>query len=316
MIIESRSGASADYRYGFQGQEMDDEVKGEGNSVNYKYRMHDPRIGRFFAVDPLTKEYPHYSPYSFSGNKVINSVELEGLEDKIIIFSNYYEGGMMVIKRENFGSVREFVDERDRWSNAYVDYDIAWKKNGNHESFKMIQLDGSYKFVGTLTINLNADRESQASYKPPTNNYFDSYYIGPNNPTTPLGDAYYNVYPQDVMDAAARTHDLEYDEVNAAGIWGVVSEETIEADINLVRAANKVLEMYKNGEDDPFTGEKITAETAERAEKVSALFSAVIIRKGLDATNIEFEKGQKLIDRLINVKDLDIEKATRRSDFE
>lgn len=40
------------YSYGFQGQEKDDEVKGEDNSINYKFRMHDPRLGRFFAVDP------------------------------------------------------------------------------------------------------------------------------------------------------------------------------------------------------------------------------------------------------------------------
>jgi hypothetical protein len=37
------------YRYGFQGQEMDGEVKGAGNSVNYKYRMHDPRLEKFFC---------------------------------------------------------------------------------------------------------------------------------------------------------------------------------------------------------------------------------------------------------------------------
>jgi RHS repeat-associated protein len=68
------------YRYGFQGQEMDDEIKGEGNSVNYKYRMHDPRLGRFFAVDPLEMNYPHNSPYAFSENRVIDAIELEGLE--------------------------------------------------------------------------------------------------------------------------------------------------------------------------------------------------------------------------------------------
>jgi RHS repeat-associated protein len=87
MVMPKRHG-NADYRYGFQGQELDDEVKGNGNSVNYKYRMHDPRVGRFFAVDPLTSEYPHYTPYSFSGNKVINSIELEGLEEFLIIREN------------------------------------------------------------------------------------------------------------------------------------------------------------------------------------------------------------------------------------
>ena len=82
MVLPGRSGSEGDnYRFGFQGQEVDDEVKGENNSVNYKYRMHDPRIGRFFAVDPLTSKYPHYSPYQFSGNKVIQFVELEGLEE-------------------------------------------------------------------------------------------------------------------------------------------------------------------------------------------------------------------------------------------
>ncbi len=80
MTQPKRHGSTDVYRYGFQGQEKDDEVKGEGNSLNYKYRMHDPRIGRFFATDPLEKVYPHNSPYAFSENRVIDGVELEGLE--------------------------------------------------------------------------------------------------------------------------------------------------------------------------------------------------------------------------------------------
>jgi len=81
MLVPNRHASSAAYRYGFQGQEKDDEIKGEGNSLNYKFRMHDPRVGRFFAVDPLTMSYPWYTPYSFSGNKVISHTELEGLEE-------------------------------------------------------------------------------------------------------------------------------------------------------------------------------------------------------------------------------------------
>ena len=77
---KSVSNACIAYIYGFQGQEADDEIKGEGNSYNYTYRMHDPRIGRFFAIDPLAPEYPYYTPYSFSGNEVIHTFELEGLE--------------------------------------------------------------------------------------------------------------------------------------------------------------------------------------------------------------------------------------------
>jgi len=81
MLLPNRNeDASSNYRYSFQGQEKDDEVKGENNSVNYKYRMHDPRVGRFFAVDPLAMEYPYNGPYNFSENRVIDGLELEGLE--------------------------------------------------------------------------------------------------------------------------------------------------------------------------------------------------------------------------------------------
>lgn len=82
MLLPNRHGSvdSDSYRYGFQGQEKDDEVKGEGNSYNYTFRMHDPRLMRFFATDPLESKYPFFSPYQFSANTPIMSVELEGLE--------------------------------------------------------------------------------------------------------------------------------------------------------------------------------------------------------------------------------------------
>lgn len=78
--MPNRHGSSDSYRYGFQGQEMDNELKGEGNSLNYTFRMHDPRVGRFFAPDPLERSYPWNSPYAFSENRVMDAIELEGLE--------------------------------------------------------------------------------------------------------------------------------------------------------------------------------------------------------------------------------------------
>jgi RHS repeat-associated protein len=97
MLMPNRHGQDDDYRYGFQGQENDDEIKGKGNSVNYKYRMHDPRIGRFFAVDPLEKSYPWNSPYAFSENRVMDAIELEGLESYRL---NYQNGSIDVVNGE------------------------------------------------------------------------------------------------------------------------------------------------------------------------------------------------------------------------
>ena len=84
-VMPGRQFSSNSYRYGFQGQEKDDEIKGAGNSVNFKFRMHDPRLGRFFSVDPLTSKYPWNSPYAFAENDVIRSIDLEGLERFIAI---------------------------------------------------------------------------------------------------------------------------------------------------------------------------------------------------------------------------------------
>ena len=80
MPISSRTDMTMPYRYGFQNQELDNEIKLNGNSVNFKYRMHDPRLGRFFATDPLEVKYPWNSPYAFQENKLGLGVELEGLE--------------------------------------------------------------------------------------------------------------------------------------------------------------------------------------------------------------------------------------------
>lgn len=70
-----------EYRFAFQGQEHDDEINGStATSYAFEYRMHDPRIGRFLSIDPLFMKYPHWSPYVFSGNRIIDMIELEGLE--------------------------------------------------------------------------------------------------------------------------------------------------------------------------------------------------------------------------------------------
>ena len=84
MLVPNRNYSSPEYRYGFQGQEKDNEIKGVRNSVNFGARMYDPWIGRFFAVDPLAGKYPHNSTYAFSENRVIDAIELEGLENILV----------------------------------------------------------------------------------------------------------------------------------------------------------------------------------------------------------------------------------------
>lgn len=107
MSMPGRTMDSDDFRFGFQGQERDDEVKGEGNSVNYKFRMHDPRVGRFFGVDPLFREYAFNSGYAFSENRLLDAIELEGLETREIN-QPYGEGVLMIgIYNSNYVGIKK-----------------------------------------------------------------------------------------------------------------------------------------------------------------------------------------------------------------
>ena len=68
------------YRYGFNGKENDNEIKGEGNQQDYGMRIYDTRLGRFLSVDPITQEYPELTPYQFASNRPIDGIDLDGME--------------------------------------------------------------------------------------------------------------------------------------------------------------------------------------------------------------------------------------------
>lgn len=81
-----RAFSSDAYRYGFNGKENDDEVKGvEGSQQDYGMRVYDPRLGKFLSVDPLSGIYSWLSPYQFAGNMPIYTTDINGLEPEKIL---------------------------------------------------------------------------------------------------------------------------------------------------------------------------------------------------------------------------------------
>ena len=79
MPMPGRSFNNANYRYGFNGKENDNEVKGTGNSVDFGNRMDDTRGGRWFSTDKITK--PWLSPYAFAANNPVNNIDADGKDE-------------------------------------------------------------------------------------------------------------------------------------------------------------------------------------------------------------------------------------------
>lgn len=52
--------------------------KGEGNSLDFGERMYDPRIGRWFKIDPQASQMPQVSPYSFALNNPVYLTDEDG----------------------------------------------------------------------------------------------------------------------------------------------------------------------------------------------------------------------------------------------
>lgn len=79
-VTQVCNGSADKYRFGFNGQMKDNEIAGIGNRIDFHFRGYDSRLGRFLSVDPLSKQYPWNSNYAFAENRVIDGLDIEGLE--------------------------------------------------------------------------------------------------------------------------------------------------------------------------------------------------------------------------------------------
>ncbi len=86
MLQPGRNANSPQYRYGFNGMEKDDEMKGSGNSYDFGAKIYDSRLGRWMSVDPLASKYPGWSVYAANRDNPIVYVDIDGME-----WVNYYD---------------------------------------------------------------------------------------------------------------------------------------------------------------------------------------------------------------------------------
>jgi RHS repeat-associated protein len=79
--LEGRTYTSeSGYRYGFNGKEKDEEgMGGGGQTYDYGFRIYNPNLGRFLSIDPLSSNYPSYSPFAYAINCPISLIDFKGM---------------------------------------------------------------------------------------------------------------------------------------------------------------------------------------------------------------------------------------------
>lgn len=116
--------AGGDYRYGYNGKENDNEVKGEGNQQDYGMRIYDPRLGRFLSVDPIAKKYPELTPFQFASNRPIDGIDQDGLEHQQV--NTIVTKQWSVVKTTDVSNFIYDVGPAG-WGTKYVFYDESGK---------------------------------------------------------------------------------------------------------------------------------------------------------------------------------------------
>jgi hypothetical protein len=143
MQMLGRNSSTGDYRYGFNGAELDDEVRGEGNALEFGgISICDGRLGRFVSIDPRSRDFPFMSPYCFAANTPIQAIDEDGEGPTFKMFSvdqstrlkaalqsrNYVEVHRIVY----YGAKTGFVDDKGngsyymqkRWASQGIG--VAW----------------------------------------------------------------------------------------------------------------------------------------------------------------------------------------------
>lgn len=86
MLLVGRSWeGGSEYGYGFQGFISDNEIYKNNCGYSTYFRQYDPRLGRWFSVDPKFKDAPWQSHYNSMSNSPITNVDSDG--DKDVYYS-------------------------------------------------------------------------------------------------------------------------------------------------------------------------------------------------------------------------------------
>ena len=164
--IQGRKLQPQGYRYGFNGKENDADW-GTALVQDYGFRIYMQSGGRFLSVDPLTKQYPHYTPYQFAGNMPIKFIDLDGAEPATPgTKNNEYQIAKKQGTEESYGYTWSMIDvarktlgwvqgDRTDFSRGEVE---GYKRDKNHPNSDEDLVSGDNPPYPSVSAHLKDER--------------------------------------------------------------------------------------------------------------------------------------------------------------
>ncbi|MBS1736096.1 MAG: hypothetical protein JSS98_05750 [Bacteroidetes bacterium] len=151
----SSSSGSGHYRYGFNGKENDNEVKGENNTLAFENRIYDSRLGRWYSIDPLQRKYAGLSPYNFVENNPLVYVDKNGKDKWLNIIVTDQRTGKttrlsILIDHDIKSEINRVYNPGDSYTDTYdwfdidLNYNITVDKNGKSNA-TFTEANGKYQ---------------------------------------------------------------------------------------------------------------------------------------------------------------------------
>jgi RHS repeat-associated protein len=109
-------------RYRYVGKEKDL----ESGLYYYGARYYAAWTCRFISVDPLSADYPFYTPYNYAGNKPVNKIDIDGMQEEGAESVNLNSGQPNVENKENNNSeILHKVKKGDTLSEISEKYNVS-----------------------------------------------------------------------------------------------------------------------------------------------------------------------------------------------
>ncbi|NQY09765.1 MAG: RHS repeat-associated core domain-containing protein [Flavobacteriales bacterium] len=268
---------TGDYRYGFNGMEKDDEIKGSGNSYDFGARIYDPRLMRWLSLDPLASAYPSISDYASFGNNPIAIIDPDGR--KLVAVNKDVQESISTYLGNVIG-----VDNGFRFKGTKLKVNKRYvKRILNDPSVKQEKKDiveSLAQVVNNKRITVNVSTEEDDFLFTKSRSIYETQtYDGD-------GDGVDDTFENGQL----KKRRVKVDEIRFMEVNGKKATTSITFFNKLINESNVYVVIHKPDANSPISGEGVTSDEA-------STFFHEVLDHGLDVINkgtvIDSEKTQK-----------------------